>query len=212
MLLLDGPLTFREFMTHEEIPLATVFRGVLLYLATREDAVLFGAQAVNAYCEPARMTEDIDVFSTKAAQLAEDLRAHLNARFHVAIRVREVVPGVGFRVYQARKPKHRHLVDVRQVESLPEHQLVQGVRVVTPVELVAMKAVSIIQRSRQVKAHTDRADLSRLLLAFPDLRTNEPLIAERLRGLGAPLEALEVWRQSAAERAIEPDDDSDLNY
>src|SRR5438309_2003555 len=87
----DAPLTFREFMTHEELPLATVFREILLFLGQRRDALLFGAQAVNAYCETERMTHDIDVLSTEAAALAEALRAHLADRFHIAVRVREVI-------------------------------------------------------------------------------------------------------------------------
>ncbi len=192
-------------MTHEEVPLATVFREVLLYLATRDDAVLFGAQAVNAYCEPARLTENVDVFSTNAKGLAEDLRILLNERFHIATRVREVVPG-GFRVYQSREPKHRHLVDVRQIAQLPAYRVIDGVRVVAPAELVALKAASIVHRTGQVKEHTDRADLARLLLAFPDLRVNEPLIAERLQALQAPEGSLDAWRRSVAEAAQEPDE------
>lgn len=103
-------------MTHEALPLATIFDEVLSFLALREDAVVFGAHAVNAYCEPARMTAAIDVLSTDTAKLSDDLRALLSGRFGIAVRVREVKEG-GFRVYQLRKPKNRHLVDVRQVRS-----------------------------------------------------------------------------------------------
>ena len=48
-------------MTNEPVPLASIFRRVFLLLKARPDAVLFGAHAVNAYCEPERMTQDIDV-------------------------------------------------------------------------------------------------------------------------------------------------------
>ena len=112
----DAPLSCREFMTHEDVPLAAVFHEVLTFLAGRSDAVLFGAQAVNAYCATERMTHDIDVLSTDAAGLAADLRACLAERFHLAMRVREVVEAKGFRVYQLRQPTNRHLVDVRQVD------------------------------------------------------------------------------------------------
>lgn len=74
MLLRDAPLTFREFMTHETAPLAVVFREILGLLSTRPDAVLFAAQAINAYCEPPRMTEDVDVLSTRAEELASTWR------------------------------------------------------------------------------------------------------------------------------------------
>lgn len=44
-------LTFREFVMHETLPLSKIHQAVLEFLQGREDAVLFGAQAVNAYVE-----------------------------------------------------------------------------------------------------------------------------------------------------------------
>ena len=52
-------------------------------------------------------------------QIAEEIRAHLAARFRIAVRVREIAQGRGFRVYQIRKPGNRYLVDVRAVAALP---------------------------------------------------------------------------------------------
>src|SRR5436305_8813325 len=96
----DGSLTFREFMRREPLPLATIHDAVLGFLRGRDDAVLYGAQAVNAYvCEP-RMTQDVDIASPRAAELAEELRAYLNQRFHVAVWVRTIEQGVGYRIYQ----------------------------------------------------------------------------------------------------------------
>src|SRR5258708_34788726 len=106
-------------MTHEEVPLADVFREVGRFLIGREDVVLFGAQAVNVYAETERMTEDVDVMSTRAEALTEELRQRLTERFRMATRVHVVVPGAGYRLYQVRKPKNRHLVDVRQADVLP---------------------------------------------------------------------------------------------
>jgi len=50
-------LTFREFIMKEQLPLAAIQQAVLKFLRGRQDTVLFGAQAVNAYVEPARMTQ-----------------------------------------------------------------------------------------------------------------------------------------------------------
>lgn len=208
MLLLDGPLTFREFMTHEDVPLASVFRAILTYLRGRPDAVLFGAQAVNAYCEPARMTQDIDLLSADAVGLCGDLREHLAATFHFAARVREVVPGIGFRVYQLRKPKNRHLIDVRQVERLPEHQEIEGVKVVSPAVLVAFKAIGIAERGGREKGLSDRLDLVRLLRTFPDLRGDAGGIALRVQELGGGSAAIDAWREVAA-TPLEADEDDD---
>ena len=53
----DGSLTFREFATRETLPLATIHDAVLEFLRGRNDAVLFGAHAVNAYVDDARTLE-----------------------------------------------------------------------------------------------------------------------------------------------------------
>src|ERR1041385_4646298 len=50
-----GTLTFEEFAMREQLPLATIHDAVLEYLRGRDDVVVFGAQAVNAYVsEPDR--------------------------------------------------------------------------------------------------------------------------------------------------------------
>jgi hypothetical protein len=203
--LFDAPLTFREFMTHEELPLATLFREVLRWLGGRPDAVLFGAQAVNAWCEPPRMTADIDLLSTNATGLANDLALHLRSKFHIAVRVREAVPG-GLRIYQVKEPKNRHLVDVRQVSELPAFRSVEGAQVAVPNELVAMKVLAIAKRGRKEKGLSDRLDVHRLLNAFAELRDEDGVVAARLRSLGADDSTLALWRQLASER-IEPDED-----
>src|SRR5262245_54444231 len=163
----DGALSFREFAMREPLPLATIHDAVLEFLRGRDDAVLFGAQAVNAYVSEPRMTQDVDVASTRAEELAEELRKYLNQRFHIAVRVREVRGGIGYRVYQVRKPENRHLVDVRPVEALPPAQRVRKVLVAEPSELIANKVCSMVGRQHKAKGIIDKADLYRLLLTFP---------------------------------------------
>lgn len=206
MLLYDAPLTFGEFMTHEDVPLADVFREVLGFLADQEDAVVFGAQAINAYCDPPRMTADIDILSTHAAEMAERIRAHLAQKFHIAVRTREVAGGSGHRVYQVRKPRNRHLVDLRQVPALPSFNRIEQVRVAAPAELAALKVISIAARRGREKELSDRLDLHRLLRAFPDLRAEEGVVTDRLRAASAPEATLALWRELAQEH-LEPDSD-----
>ena len=205
MLLTDGPLTLREFVTREPLLLATIFREILTYLTTRTDVVVFGEHAVNAYCEPERMTAEIDLLSTNAAPLADDVRRLLSDRFHIAVRVREVVPG-GFRIYQLRQPKNRHLVDVRQVEALPSYREMEGVRVLEPSELAAMKAISMTARIGHEKGLSDRLNLHRLLRAFPQLRADESIVAARMRALGASAVALDAWTE-VSRQPLQADDD-----
>jgi len=65
-----GVLTFQEFAMRETLPLATIHEAVLGFLQGRDDAVLSGAQAVNAYVSQPRMTQDIDLLSTDAEKFS----------------------------------------------------------------------------------------------------------------------------------------------
>ena len=50
----------------ETLPLSKIHEAVLEFLQGREDVVLFGAQAVNAYVSEPRMTQDVDLLSIRA--------------------------------------------------------------------------------------------------------------------------------------------------
>jgi len=150
------------------------------------------------------MTADIDLMSTDASTLAGDLRSLLSDKFHIA-RVREVVEG-GFRVYQLRKPKNRHLVDVRQVAALPAFRHVDSVRVIEPADLAALKAIAIAGRSGHEKALSDRLDLHRLLRTFPELRAEDGPVPRSLGVMAASGDALLAWRE-VARQPLESDDD-----
>jgi len=203
----DGSLTFREFAMREPLPLAMIHDAVLEFLRGRTDAVLFGAHAVNAYVDESRMTQGVDILSPRAAELAEELRAHLAQQFQIAVRVRTVASGLGHRLYQVRKPKNRHLVDVRSVNSLPAHQVVDNVLVVPPAELIAQKVLSMVSRSGTAKRLTDLADIHRLLLTFPELKAFEGPVADRLRDAGSPGSVLDAWRDIAAQEIEAENDD-----
>lgn len=204
----DGSLTFQEFAMREPLPLATIHDAVLEFLRGRDDAVLYGAQAVNAYVEEARMTQDVDIASPRALELAEELRAYLNQRFHIAVRVREVREGLSYRIYQVQKPKNRHLVDLRPVETLPPTERVKTVLVVSPPELIANKVFSMVSRQHKAKGVTDRADLYRLLVTFPELKQVEGPVAERLRANGASDEVLKAWADLVVEEILPDDEDA----
>jgi hypothetical protein len=205
----DGSLTFREFMMRESLPLATIQDAVLFeFLPGRDDAVLYGAQAVNAYVEESRMTQDVDIASPRAKELAEELRAFLNKRFHIAVRVRNIRDGLGYRIYQLQKPQNRHLIDVRPVEALPPSQRVNEVLVVSPEQLMAEKALSMVQRTDVAKSLMDQADLIRLLRTFPQLKTEAGTVVERLQAMGASAEVMEAWKKLIV-RDIKPTDDTD---
>jgi hypothetical protein len=202
----DGSLSLREFAMKEPLPLAMIQEAVLDFLRNRSDAVLFGAQAVNAYVDEPRMTQDVDILSTRASELAEEIRSRLATQFSIAARVREVAAGRGFRIYQLREPKNRHLVDVRQTDKLPGNQLIAEVRVLNPEELIAQKIVSVTARAAQPKGDTDRRDLKLLLLNYPQLKVESGPVMQCLTVSGASAAAMAEWRTWAAS-TIEPEND-----
>src|SRR5918912_2433277 len=199
-----GVLTFKEFAMREPLPLATVHEAVLDFLRGRDDVVVFGATAVNAYVSEPRMTQDIDLMSPRAADLAEELRAYLGERFHIAVRVRVIGEGKGYRIFQIRKEGNRHLVDVRPVTSLPASRLVEDVPIASPAELIAMKVASYHQRRGKPKAFSDRRDLAMLLLAFPDLKSESGAVESALKSLGISEEVLNSWREIVSEEIRPP--------
>jgi len=206
-----GVLTFKEFAMREPLPLATIHEAVLEFLRGRDDVVVFGATAVNAYVSEPRMTQDIDLMSTRARELAEELRVHLSERFHIAVRSRVIGEGKGYRLFQMQKTGNRHLVDLRPVASLPESQTIEGIRVVTPPELIAHKVISYNARRGNPKAGTDWRDLAMLMLAFPDLKSESGAVSEKLRLLTASEEVMNEWRDLVSQKISLPEDDAEFD-
>jgi hypothetical protein len=205
-------LTFQEFTAHEPLPLATLQTAILEFLQGREDMVLFGAQAVNAYVGEPRMTQDIDLMSTRAKELAQELQNYLSDRFHIAIRVREVGDGQGYRLYQLQKSGNRHLVALKLVEILPAAQRIEQVLVIAPPELIASKVIAYYQRRGKPKAGTDWRDLACLLLTFPELKSNQGAVADCLQASGASLAIVTIWHQMVAQDIQPTDEDEDFSW
>ncbi len=87
-MLVDDGLTFREIVMKDPLPKGAIQQSVIEFLKGRQDAAVYGAMAVNAYVDERRMTEDVGIVSSRARELAEELRLHLGAQFHIAVRVR----------------------------------------------------------------------------------------------------------------------------
>jgi hypothetical protein len=202
-------LTFQEFMTKEPLPLATVHAAVFEFLRDRNDVCVFGAQAVNAYVSEPRMTQDVDLMSVDAKEFARSLREHLSEKFYIAVRIREIKEGAGYRLYQIQNSGNRHLVDVRQVDELPEAQRIEQVLVMAPAALVASKVISYYQRKGKPKAGTDWRDLAMLLLAFPNLKQESSPVLDCLLAAATNETILALWRE-VVEMEIEEEEDDDF--
>ena len=195
----------------EPLPLATLHEAVLEFLRGRDDVVVFGATAVNAYVTEPRMTQDIGLMSTRAPELAEELREYLSERFHIAVRIRDVRGGKGYRLFQMQKTGNRHLVDVRPVKSLPTSQTVDDINVLTPPELIASKVSSYHSRQGQPKGFSDRRDLAVLFLTFPELKSESGVVADVLKSIGATAEEMSTWRELVAQEIPRTNDDDEFD-
>ncbi len=193
----------------ETLPLSKIHEAVFEFLQGREDVVLFGAQAVNAYVSEPRMTQDIDLLSTRADELAEELKDFLNQKFHIAVRVRTVADGKGFRVYQIRNEGNRHLVDLRMVSEFPATETIEKIKVLSPVELLTGKVISYHSRQGKPKAGTDYRDLGMLLLRFPELKEK---VSESLRAKNVSDSVLEIWAEISSQNFQFEDEDEDLIF
>jgi len=208
MVLSADALSFQEFMNREALPLATLHNAIFEFLRDRTDVVIFGAQAVNAYVGEPRMTQDIDLLALEAESLAEAIRNYLSETFYIAVRVRSVKDSLGYRVYQIQRSGNRHLLDIRQVDTLPPSQIIEGIFVMAPVALIASKVIAYQQRRGKPKAGTDWRDLAMLLLQFPELKTASGLVSDRLQQVNANPAAIDLWQEIVA-TPIEPETEDD---
>lgn len=201
-----GIRTIREIEMDEPLPLAKLHDAILEFARNREDIVVFGAHAVNAYSDEPRMTQDVDLLTLNAESTAEQLRSQLAETFNAAIRTRELIAGSAYRVYQLSKPRNRHLADVRAVAVLPPVNRVQGISVPIPAELIAQKVISMTARHGQPKAGSDWRDIATLLLIFPSLKNAQGEVDHRLEANNASEHVIAEWR-SIVEREILPDNE-----
>jgi len=156
------------------------------------------------------MTEDIDLMSTHPAELAAALRDYLARRFHIAVPIREVAGGRGFRLYQVQKTGNRHLVDVRAVAMLPAVERLADILVVAPVELLASKVIAYAQRRSSPKAGTDWRDIAMLLLTFPALKCDPGPVTDRLLAGLADETVLAAWRELVAQPLVAAQEDDEF--
>lgn len=205
-----GVLTFREFAMGEQLPLAVIQEAVLDFLRDRDDVVVFGAQAVNAWVNEPRMTQDIDLLALEAGRLAEEIRSYLNDTFQIAVRVREVKTHLGYRVSQLQKLGNRYLVNIRAIETLPLAERIEQVLVMAPAELLAYKVMAYYRRRGKPKAGTDWRDIAMLLLTFPQFQEDPTLVTERLAAAQATPEMIALWDELAQQVFESIDEDEDF--
>jgi hypothetical protein len=124
--------------------------------------------------------------------------------------VREIGDGKGYRLFQIQKPRNRHLVDLRTVESLPHAERIEDVLVTSPPDLIAQKVISYHARRGQPKAGTDWRDLAMLLLTFPELKKEQGAVGKALLSMDANEEVRKTWRELVAQEIVEPEDDGEF--
>lgn len=100
------------------------------------------------------------------------------------------------------------LFGAQAVNALPRIEWIQKIQVIGPPDLIADKIRVSMFRGRGPKRYSDMADLLRLLSAFPDLKTRDGPVRERLIAASASDEVLASWDELVAQ-TIEPEDDAD---
>jgi len=188
-----------NFKSQAIVPLATIHNAVLEFLRGREDAVVFGGHAVNAYVKEKRATQELDLLSMRTAKLATELRDHLNRRFRIFLLIRRLNKGEGRRIYQATKDGNHALVDIRPVAKLPNAKSIAQVPFMEPAELIASKVIAFHNRRDKPKGDMDWRDLAKLLLTFPELKSDTGTVVERLQTAGAEEAVLAVWKELVAQ-------------
>lgn len=205
--MVPGCVTLHEMSQPMDVSLSDIHRSVLALLQNRNDLVVFGAYAVNAYLKPAdvRMTADVDIQSVQGKALAEEISQHLHQEFYIAARIREVGNGKAWRIYQRMKSGNRHLVDIRQVDALPTFEVINDIQVLSPVQLMTAKVISAYARQNQPKGFSDLRDLYSLMLTFPELAEHVPIDPNNGK-------LQKFWRTIQDREVESPDSDDDLLY
>jgi hypothetical protein len=194
--MLDLSLTHQEYMDPSRVTLAELQRAVFHALRDRTDVVVIGAHAVNAHVPGhPRMTSDVDVLSTNAEALAEQLRQELRDRFHIALRIRRARHV--WRVYRTGAFRFP-LVDIQPTKVLPRAVVKGRVRYIAPEELMVLKVLAAADRQHRAKGHQDRADIANLLTQFPSLRTSKRIEAILSASKASP-NALAIWEEAKRE-------------
>jgi hypothetical protein len=84
------------------------------------------------------------------------------------------------------------------------------VLVISSAELIANKVAAFYGRRGVPKAFTDRRDLAVLLLRFPELKSEDGPVRQRLDAVSAGPEILETWKQIVSEPIVPGDEDSEF--
>ena len=163
---------------------------------------------MNVYVGEPRATQDVDVMALDASAVATSICEYLHQELNIAVRTRTVASVKGWRVYQSREPKNRHLVDIRQVDKLPPCLVTDEIRVVQPAELIALKVISMTARQQTPKGLTDQADIMRLLIQFPEYRVESGAVLDILRrGHSDPVSEMQ-WHNLVTQD-FRPNDDNE---
>ncbi len=193
-----------NFKSQAVVPLATIHGAVMEFLRGREDAVVFGGHAVNAYVKEKRATQELDLLSTRTAKLSTELRDYLNRRFRIFLLIRRLNKGDGRRIYQATKDGNHFLVDIRPVPQLPNTKPIAQVLFMEPADLIAGKVIAYHNRRDKPKGDIDKRDLAKLLLTFPELKSDAGAVVECLRAAKAEEAVLAIWKELVAQTSSLP--------
>ncbi len=95
------------------------------------------------------------------------------------------------------------------MNDMPNTQLIENIQVLSPLELIASKAISYHSRKGKPKAGTDWRDLAMLLLQFPELKKE---VTANLQAKNVSEDVLKTWFEIESQDIRFEDEDEDLIF
>ena len=206
----DAPGSAWEILRESPPYSAALHFAAVRALRERTDAAPFGTHAVNAYIPEVRATPDVVVLATRPMEVAAAIAAAVRKRCGVMLSITEGRNGLVLN--RPDRTRGRRIAAVRPVDRLPPVRRIERVLVVAPAELIAGKLAVAAARPGRPRSYTDRRDIYALLLTFPELKTENGEVRDRLIADGASDDVLAAWSDWVT-REIEPDgEDDDLDW
>ena len=152
-------MTVETFIDNSKGPTRDdIHREVFAFLVNKQ-AVIQGAYAVGHYTQVTqveRETRDLEIVSTYAQALAEELKKTLNKKLGLKIRVRE--KKIVYQVYETGQ-RHQTIVNIEKATILPAFVEASGLKIMERETLIERKERAAVSRGETIKVAYDRADL-----------------------------------------------------
>lgn len=96
------------------------------------------------------------------------------------------------------------MVDIRRVDHFPEAETIEGIKVLSPIELIVSNVISYHSRLGNPESGTDWRDIGYLLLRFPELKSR---VTDVFTERNSDEAVMGTWFEIAAQDFTSDEDD-----